>query len=90
MPLTMRPTGLLSPIDEDRGDFTNYSRAWAIGRIYEERGGPEHLRWFWSLYGMFGKPAEIRSDGRPTIEDAKAQFETAWRQSLAWVKLDER
>jgi hypothetical protein len=23
---------------------------WNIGRIYEVRGGPEHLRWFWSLH----------------------------------------
>ena len=28
---------------------------WAIGRIYEGRGGPDNMRWFWSLYGMVGK-----------------------------------
>ena len=38
MPLTMRPTGLASPIDKDRQDYTIYSGAWAVGRIYEERG----------------------------------------------------
>ena len=27
-----------------------------MGRIPEQRGGPEHMRWFWSLFGMFGKP----------------------------------
>ena len=26
----------------------------------------------------------------PTLEEAKAQFEAAWRQWLAWAKLDER
>ena len=44
--LTMRPTGLTSPVDKDRQDFTIYSGEWAVGRIYETRGGPDHLRWF--------------------------------------------
>jgi hypothetical protein len=34
MPLTMRPTALSSPVDKDRADFTIYSGAWAVGRIY--------------------------------------------------------
>ena len=34
----MRPAGLSSAIDEDR-----------IGRIYQTRGGPDSLRWFWSM-----------------------------------------
>jgi hypothetical protein len=39
------------------------------------------MRWFWSLYGMFGKPVEIRTDGHAaTIEEAKAQFGATWRQ----------
>ena len=50
MPLTMRPTGLGAGIDKDRQDYTIYSGGWAIGRIYETRGGPDHLRWFWSLH----------------------------------------
>ena len=34
--------------------------------------------WFWSLYGMFGVTAELRSDGQAaTLDEAKAQFETA-------------
>jgi hypothetical protein len=52
MPLTMRLTGLASPLDEDRQDFTVYCGKWAMGRIYEERGAPDHLRWFWTLYGV--------------------------------------
>ena len=44
MPLTMRPTGLSSPVDKDRKDFTICSGDWAMGRIYEQRGGPdEHV-----------------------------------------------
>jgi hypothetical protein len=34
MPLTMCPTGLSSPVDKDHADFTIYSGAWAVGRIY--------------------------------------------------------
>ena len=40
MPLTIRSTGLTSPVDKDRPDFTIYSGDWAMGRIYEQRGGP--------------------------------------------------
>jgi hypothetical protein len=49
MTLKLRPTGLGSGIDKDRQDFTVYSGEWAVGRIYETRGGPDHLRWFWSM-----------------------------------------
>ena len=44
MPLTMRPAGLGAGIDKDRPDYTVYCGGWAIGRIYQTRGGPEHLR----------------------------------------------
>ena len=49
MPLTMRPTGLGSGVDKDRPDYIVYCGGWAIGRIYETRGGPDSLRWFWSM-----------------------------------------
>jgi hypothetical protein len=39
MALTMRPTALSSPVDQDRQDFTVYCGKWALGRIYQERGG---------------------------------------------------
>jgi hypothetical protein len=29
------------------------------------------------------------NDHAPTLEEAKAQFEAAWRQWLAWAKLRE-
>ena len=86
MALKMRPTGLGAGIDKDRQDFTTYNGEWAVGRIYETRGGPDHLRWFWSLTV---DPPMARSDKVATLEDAKAQFETAWRQWLAWAKLEE-
>jgi hypothetical protein len=49
MPLKMRPTGLGSGIDKDRADYTVYCGGWDVGRIYETRGGPDSLRWFWSM-----------------------------------------
>jgi hypothetical protein len=61
-----------------------------MGRIHEIRGGPEHMRWFWSLRGILSKPLDMRTDGRaPTLEAAKAEFEASWRQWLAWAKLAE-
>jgi hypothetical protein len=90
MPLTMRPTKLSSPVDNDRQDFTVYCGEWAMGRICEERGGPDNMRWFWSLYGVVGKPSKVHTnDHAPTLAVAKAQFEAAWRQWLAWAKLQE-
>jgi hypothetical protein len=49
MPLKLRPTGLGSGIDKDCPDYSVYSGEWEIGRIYQTRGGPDSLRWFWSL-----------------------------------------
>ena len=79
MPLTMRPTGLGAGIDKDRQE-------WAVGRIYETRGGPAHLRWFWSLTI---DPPMARSDRVPTLEEAKAQFQKSWDAWKAWAKLEE-
>ena len=49
MTLKMRPTGLGSGIDKDRPDYTVYCGGWDVGRIYQTRGGPDSLRWFWSM-----------------------------------------
>ena len=90
MALKLGPTGLGSGIDKDRQDFTIYSGGWAMGRVYEQRGRPDSMRWFWSLHGIFGKPADMRADGHAaTLDEAKAQFESIWRRWLAWAKLRE-
>jgi hypothetical protein len=48
------------------------------------------MRWFWTLYGVVGKPPKVHTNGHAaTFEEAKAQFEAAWRQWLAWAKLME-
>ena len=49
MPLKLRPSGLGSGIDKDRPDYLVLTGEWEVGRIYKTRGGPDSLRWFWSL-----------------------------------------
>jgi hypothetical protein len=90
MSLRLRQTELGSPIHKDAGDFAVFSGEWAMGRIYQFHGGPEPLRWSWSLYGILGKPQGLRSDGRaPTLEAARTQLEASWRQWLDWAQLRE-
>ena len=61
-----------------------------MGRIYEERGAREELRWYCSFFGILAKPSDVRTDGRaPTLEAAKADFEASWRKWLEWAKLGE-
>jgi hypothetical protein len=80
----MRATELASPSDQHRRDFTVYSGDWAIGRIYEQRGSPDSMRWFWSLYGMLSKPVAMRTNGLAAmLDEAKAQFELASQRWLA-------
>jgi hypothetical protein len=43
MSLTMRPTKPSSPVVNDRQDFTVYCGEWAMGCIYEQRGGPDSM-----------------------------------------------
>ena len=86
MAFKLRPTGLGAGIDKDRPDYTIYSGGWAVGRIYETRGGPDHLRWFWSLTV---DPPMARSDRVATLEEAKAQFQNSWDAWKAWAELRE-
>ena len=92
MALTMRPTGLDSQIDIDRGDkdYSVFSREFRVGRIYEIRGGPDHLRWFWALNGVLNKPADLRTADRvASLEEAKSQLRASWDTWLRWAGLSE-
>ena len=68
MPLELRPTGLGSGIDKDRPDYTVYCVEWGVGRIYQTRGGPDSLRWFWS---MTVNGPMTRADRVATLEEAQ-------------------
>lgn len=90
MGLALRPTGLDPSADQDRSDYTFFSGEFAVGRIYEERGAPADLKWFWAITGIFGTPADMRMDGHAsTLESAQAQLGESWRKWLAWAKLAE-
>jgi hypothetical protein len=90
MGLTLRPTGLGSAADTDRRGYTVFSGEFAVGRIYEERGAPADLQWFWAITGIFGTPADMRMDGHaPTLESAEIELGETWRKWLAWAKLTE-
>ena len=85
MPLTMRPSGLSSGIDKT-GRTTPCTGGWDVGRIYETRGGPDSLRWFWSMT-VIGPMT--RSDRVATLEEAKAQLRKSWDAWKVWAKLEE-
>ena len=86
MTLTIRPTGLGSGTDKDRPDYAVYCGGWLVGRIDETRGGPDNLRWFWS---MTVTGPMTRSDRVATLEEAKAQLRKSWDAWKAWAKLEE-
>jgi hypothetical protein len=72
------PKRLGSQIDQDIADYLIFCGEWNIGRVYEIRGGPDHLRWFWALH-FPSKPGNLRTYNRvPTLEAAKA-----------WAKMEE-
>ena len=66
-------------------------RSFTTGRLYSLlQGVPADLRWFWSVTVYVDPKAGIRTSGKvATLDDAKAQFEAAWRRWLAWTKLRE-
>jgi hypothetical protein len=46
--------------------------------------------WFWSLYGVVGRPPKVHMNGdAATLDEAKAQLESTWQQWLAWARLQE-
>jgi hypothetical protein len=84
--LKLRPTGLGSGIDKDRPDCAVHSGEWKVGRIYQTRGGPDNLRWFWSL--TVNGPM-TRSGRVATLDEAKAQGQKSRDAWKAWTTLEE-
>jgi hypothetical protein len=65
---------------KDSIDYSVFSGDWLIGRIYERKGFPDDVRFFWSLHGVvLTRPPDIRTDGHtPSLEAAKAEFKRSW------------
>ena len=66
---------------------------WRVGNGSYLRGAGRsrpHALVLVAVRGVVGKPSKVHmNDHAPTIEEAEAQFEAAWRQWLAWAKLRE-
>ena len=88
MPLKLRPTGLGHGVYKDSIDYGVFSGDWNIGRIYERRGVPDAVRFFWSLHGVvLRRPPDIHTDGHePTLEMAKARLKRNWDRWLEWAE----
>ena len=69
-------------VSETRG-LTSRMGCWSHLR---DRGGPDGLRWFWS---MTVNGPMTRSDRMATLQQAKAQFAESWDAWKAWAKLEE-
>ena len=54
-----------------------------MGRIYEERGGPDNMRWFGSLYGVVGKPSRMQE--RPCADARRGQGAVEGLSAMAGV-----
>ena len=63
-----------------------WKASWVRGLREGRGGGPDSLRWFWSL--TVNGPM-TRSDRVATLEEAKAQFQKSWEFLEAWAKLEE-
>ena len=79
-----RPTGLASPAQADRQDWTLYEDGRPIGRIYEDASAstPPELRWFWSIIEVIRVPGGVMHGHAPTLDEAKARpsFATTGRE----------
>ena len=63
------------------------TRSTPASRIYQSRGGPDSLRWFWSMTATAGPMT--RSGRGATLEEAKAQLWKSWDAWKAWANLEE-
>ena len=71
---------------KDDVDYSVFSGEWLIGRIYERRGFPNDVSFFWSLHGVaLTRSPGVCTDGyTPSLEAAKAEFKRNWLRWLEW------
>ena len=79
--LTLRPTGLSSPVYQDQLDYVVIEDGRTIGRLYEDEHALPELCWFWSIAVFVGYRPGVTTNGRtPSLEQAKAQFLENWQK----------
>ena len=73
-------TGLGGGVDKGPPDFIVCSGKWDVGRIYQARGGPDNLRWFWSMnvIGPMARVDRVAREGPHTGSQGPA---ARWRAS---------
>jgi hypothetical protein len=76
--------GLSYSLSEQFRGYIVLSGGWKIGRIYQELGSSPEYKWAWAIY--VDGPIK-RSDRVASLEQAKAQLQTSWKQWRAWAKL---
>jgi hypothetical protein len=82
--LTLRPTGLSSPVYRDQLDYIVIEDGRAVGRLYEDRHTLPNLRWFWSITVYVDPKQGINTSGRAaSLDEAKAQFLSNWQRCRA-------
>jgi hypothetical protein len=86
MALKMRATGLSSPVDQHLTDFTVLTAEWVIGRIYEVRGSPPDLRWFWAPHlngsAQIASPRSKKSRTSSRPAGKRGSFGQTWRSGI--------
>jgi hypothetical protein len=82
--LTLRPTGLSSPVYRDQVDYEVIENGRAVGRMYEDSHALPELRWFWSITVLVGdRPGVVTSGRVPTLAQAKVRFLSNWQKCRA-------
>ena len=92
MALFLRPTKLASTAFARLRDWAIREDGRTVGRIIEDGSlsTPPELRWSWSIVVDLRPDTGVVTSGKAaTLSQAKAQFESTWRQWLAWAKLRE-
>jgi hypothetical protein len=60
------------------------SGEFVVGRVLQDRSGPQAGRYSWSLTGIYGAP--IANHGMTdTLEQAQAELMANWRQWQEWA-----
>jgi hypothetical protein len=90
MSLTLRRTGLATPVDKDRRDYIVCSGEWAMAVSMKNAEALNICAGIGSCTAFSANHSTCAPmDARQHLRPAKAEFEASWRQWLEWAKLGE-